>query len=123
MDKCLNCQFYDRKRDKAAESRALQWGQCRRTAPMLNPTTAKSYMIEGVWPTVRDDDWCGEWKLMTRRSDVRLTETLTTTTNGASTSPAMARLAPLNGGATTAPGSGTGGVLSGPMATAGIGAD
>jgi hypothetical protein len=26
-------------------------------------------MIEGVWPTVRDDDWCGEWKALVRRVD------------------------------------------------------
>jgi hypothetical protein len=26
-------------------------------------------MIEGVWPTVRDDDWCGEWKALVRRTD------------------------------------------------------
>ena len=72
MEKCVSCQFYDRKAGKqAADSRATQWGQCRRTAPMLNPVNAKSYMIEGVWPHVRDDDWCGEWKLAARRSDSR----------------------------------------------------
>jgi hypothetical protein len=57
----MGCQFYDRK-NGAGEARSLQWGQCRRTSPMLSPMTAKSYMIDGVWPTVRDDDWCGEWK-------------------------------------------------------------
>lgn len=63
MEKCMSCQFYDRK-SAAGEARSPQWGQCRRTSPMLSPTTtAKSYMIEGVWPTVRDDDWCGEWKV------------------------------------------------------------
>jgi hypothetical protein len=34
---------------------------------MLHPVNAKSYMIEGVWPHVRDDDWCGEWKVVPRR--------------------------------------------------------
>jgi hypothetical protein len=24
-----------------------------------------------VWPHVRDDDWCGEWKQSIRRSDTR----------------------------------------------------
>ena len=43
---------------------------------MLNPQNAKSYMIEGVWPTVRDDDWCGEWKLLARRVDSRVAEAL-----------------------------------------------
>jgi hypothetical protein len=28
---------------------------------MLHPVNVKSYMIEGVWPHVRDDDWCGQW--------------------------------------------------------------
>jgi hypothetical protein len=34
---------------------------------MLHPVNVKSYMIEGVWPHVRDDDWCGEWKVTPRR--------------------------------------------------------
>ena len=25
------------------------------------PQSAKTYVIEGIWPVVRDDDWCGEW--------------------------------------------------------------
>ena len=37
----------------------------------------RRYMIEGVWPHVRDDDWCGEWKLATRRVDTRITEVST----------------------------------------------
>ena len=79
MEKCVSCQFYDRKSGKEVnDSRAVQWGQCRRTAPMLNPVNTKSYMIEGVWPTVRDDDWCGEWKVPGRRVEARITESLTT---------------------------------------------
>ena len=79
MEKCVSCQFYDRKAGKqATDGRAIQWGQCRRTAPMLNPVNAKSYMIEGVWPTVRDDDWCGEWKTQGHRIEPRITESLTT---------------------------------------------
>ncbi len=57
----MSCQFYDRK-SGGGDGRSPQWGQCRRTSPLLSPATGKSYMIEGVWPTVRDDDWCGEWK-------------------------------------------------------------
>jgi hypothetical protein len=75
VEKCMTCQYYDRKHGKA-QSSAPQWGQCRRSAPMLNPLNAKSYMIEGVWPTVRDDDWCGEWKLLARRVDGRVAEAL-----------------------------------------------
>ena len=70
MDRCLNCQYYDRQNAKADSKAAL--GQCRRTAPSLSPINAKSYMIEGVWPTVRDDDWCGEWKAAGRRPEPRI---------------------------------------------------
>ncbi len=73
MDKCMSCQFFDRK-NGSAEGRSPQWGQCRRTSPLLSPVTAKSYMIEGVWPTVRDDDWCGEWR--TQAAPRRISETL-----------------------------------------------
>lgn len=45
-------------------------GQCRRCAPLLSPNPSKAYQIEGVWPTVRDDDWCGEWKILPRRPAV-----------------------------------------------------
>ena len=76
MEKCMSCQYYDRKHAKPSAGGAPQWGQCRRSAPMLNPVNAKSYMIEGVWPTVRDDDWCGEWKMLARRVDGRVAEAL-----------------------------------------------
>jgi len=65
VDRCVTCQFYDRQR-RGAETSANA-GQCRREAPSLSPLNQKSYMIEGVWPTVRDDDWCGEWKALVRR--------------------------------------------------------
>ena len=74
MEKCQVCQFYDRQNVKPNDGKVTQWGQCRREAPMLHPINAKSYMIEGVWPHVRDDDWCGEWKVATRRVDSRITE-------------------------------------------------
>ncbi|MDQ6620925.1 MAG: hypothetical protein M3Z31_14745 [Pseudomonadota bacterium] len=62
MSQCLSCVFYDRKSARAADGRGLQWGLCRREAPHLNTSNAKSHTVEGVWPTVRDDDWCGEWQ-------------------------------------------------------------
>ena len=62
VSQCLTCQFYDRKSVRAADARGLQWGLCRREAPHLNPSNPKSHAIEGVWPTVRDDDWCGQWQ-------------------------------------------------------------
>lgn len=71
MDRCLNCQYYDRQAGKA-DSKGTAWGQCRRAAPALSPINAKAYMIEGVWPTVRDDDWCGEWKAGARRAEPRI---------------------------------------------------
>src|SRR5215510_1000842 len=66
VEKCVNCQYYDRRNAKPTDGKAPLWGQCRRHAPHLNPVTAKAYVVEGVWPLVRDDDWCGEWKVLTR---------------------------------------------------------
>ena len=64
MEKCLNCQFFDRRNARATDGRAAMWGQCRRHSPHLNPLSVKSYLVEGVWPLIRDDDWCGEWAPM-----------------------------------------------------------
>jgi hypothetical protein len=77
VEKCQQCQYYDRQNAKPNDGKVTQWGQCRRGSPMLHPINAKSYMIEGVWPHVRDDDWCGEWKMATRRMDTRITEVST----------------------------------------------
>ena len=66
VEKCINCEFYDRQNAGPADGKAPLWGQCRRHAPRLNPVTAKAHVVEGVWPLVRDDDWCGEWKVLTR---------------------------------------------------------
>jgi len=74
VEKCQMCQYYDRGNVKPNDGKVTQWGQCRRGSPMLHPINAKSYMIEGVWPHVRDDDWCGEWKMATRRAETRITE-------------------------------------------------
>ena len=95
MDKCVACQFYDRQMAKPTDARGVQWGQCRRTAPMLHPINAKSSMIEGVWPHVRDDDWCGEWKVAQRPLQVRPTESAVAGAMYAGISPAVARPAVL----------------------------
>ena len=58
---------------------------------MLSPITAKSYMIEGVWPTVRDDDWCGEWRA--HAAPRRIGETLNAAL--AAKGPAVPRVSPL----------------------------
>jgi hypothetical protein len=68
MERCTTCQFYDRQKGNG-ESKTHSAGLCRRNAPQLSPLNQKSYMIEGVWPTVRGDDSCGEWKASTRRPD------------------------------------------------------
>jgi hypothetical protein len=66
VEKCINCRFYDRRHAKPLDGKAPLWGQCRRHAPQLNPNplTSKAYVVEGIWPLVRDDDWCGEWKII-----------------------------------------------------------
>lgn len=66
VEKCVNCEFYDRRHARPLDGKAPMWGQCRRHSPRLNPATAKAYVVEGAWPLVRDDDWCGEWKVLTR---------------------------------------------------------
>ena len=71
MEKCIGCSFYDRQNGSNTDSRGVSWGQCRRTAPALHPVNQKSFMIEGVWPHVRDDDWCGEYKGSSRRAEPR----------------------------------------------------
>lgn len=68
MQKCIACQFYDRS-DARSEDKGVRWGKCRRTGPIANPSMAKSYIVEGVWPSVRDDDWCGEWVVAQRKTD------------------------------------------------------
>ncbi|MEP6941826.1 MAG: hypothetical protein ABI981_02755 [Betaproteobacteria bacterium] len=68
MEKCVNCQFYDRRNARPNDGRApVMWGQCRRHSPHLSPVAGKkAYLVEGVWPLVRDDDWCGEWRAPAR---------------------------------------------------------
>jgi hypothetical protein len=68
VEKCVACQFYDRDDADVAE-KGVRWGKCRRTGPMVHPVSTKAYMVEGIWPQVRDDDWCGEWAAKTRRID------------------------------------------------------
>jgi hypothetical protein len=77
VEKCVNCQYYDRKRAGPVDGKAPMWGQCRRHSPHLNPVTAKAYVVEGVWPLVRDDDWCGEWRVLSRTAEEPLPETAT----------------------------------------------
>ena len=61
MAKCVGCKFYDRNENHADDGKGIRWGKCRRAGPMMHPVSVKSYLVEGIWPHVRDDDWCGEW--------------------------------------------------------------
>jgi hypothetical protein len=74
VERCIGCQYYDRGKNRATDQGVLRWGQCRRSAPVLSPVNAKVSMIEGVWPTIRDDDWCGEWKAAPRATPRRTAE-------------------------------------------------
>jgi len=96
VEKCVNCEFYDRRNAKPSDGKAPLWGQCRRHAPHLNPVTAKAYVVEGVWPLVRDDDWCGEWKVLTRVTEDWVPEAPAATppTAPQPSAPARVRLAP-----------------------------
>src|SRR5260370_28490958 len=73
MEKCVNGQYYDRGDARPTDGRApVMWGQCRRHSPHLSPINAtKAYLVEGVWPLIRDDDWCGEWRAAARSSVAR----------------------------------------------------
>ncbi len=75
-DRCSGCQYFDRTDARTAEGKSAQWGQCRRHAPALSPVNQKAHMIEGVWPHVRGDDWCGEYKGLAKRLDEELTQLL-----------------------------------------------
>ena len=46
MERCQNCQFYDRHGGNGAGGKSTNGGQCRRHAPQLSPNTAKNYLIE-----------------------------------------------------------------------------
>jgi hypothetical protein len=78
VERCGQCQYYDRHGGNGAGGKSTHGGQCRRHAPQLSPNTAKNYLIEGVWPTVRDEDWCGEFKASSaaRRSDTQRADAL-----------------------------------------------
>ena len=76
VERCLNCNYYDRNATDGAGGKSPRAGQCRREAPKLSPINPKNYMIEGVWPTVRDEDWCGEFKLAIRRSETQRADAL-----------------------------------------------
>jgi hypothetical protein len=122
VDKCIACHFYDRQNGSQTDSRGIQWGQCRRTSPMLHPINQKTFMIEGVWPHVRDDDWCGEWKAMAVRrvesrpatTDSKAPGPLLPTGTAASLGPRSASVSPFSSSASASatPASALGSLMS-----------
>ena len=101
MERCVNCHYYDRQCGRTLEGKTMRAGLCRRTAPALNPINAKTYMIEGVWPTIRDDDWCGDWRAAVRRVDTkRIADAIS---NGVPSDHAPSPPRPVNLGASAPP--------------------
>ena len=93
MEKCVGCQYYDR--DEAhAQEKGVRWGKCRRTGPMVHPVATKSYLVEGVWPSVRDDDWCGEWAASKRRTDAAAIDARNALLMQSAASPVRASMGP-----------------------------
>ncbi|HKU85901.1 MAG TPA: hypothetical protein VJV77_06130 [Casimicrobiaceae bacterium] len=102
MKKCVACQFYDRN-DLETQENGVRWGKCRRTGPIVHPLSAKSYLVEGVWPNVRDDDWCGEWVLANRGLDATAIAAMNSLMQPAPASPRLSPAAlPAMAAATTA---------------------
>ena len=99
MDRCLNCHYYDRNPSTGAGGKSANAGQCRRNSPMLSPVNPKTYMIEGVWPTIRDEDWCGEFRASVRRSETSRADALLATLTPAVPRMGAAAAAPLSIGA------------------------
>jgi len=103
VEKCVNCEYYDRRRARPTDGKAPMWGQCRRHSPHLNPATAKAYVVEGVWPLVRDDDWCGEYKVLTRMFEEVVPELVALAAEDAPNTPSRGRTVPATAsGAVTA---------------------
>ena len=100
MEKCVGCQFYDRN-DDHVEDKGVRWGKCRRGVPIVHPVSAKAYMVEGIWPHVRDDDWCGEWSPIKRKPDTSMPDARNLMAQPSAPSPI--RTAGLPGGSLMAP--------------------
>ena len=99
VEECVNCEFYDRQRARPTDSEAPMRGQCRRHSPHLNPVTAKAHVVEGAWPLVRDDDWCGEWKILTRMIEEGVPEPASPAAEDAPRTPSRSRTVPATAGA------------------------
>ncbi|MEZ5125380.1 MAG: hypothetical protein R2826_03910 [Thermoleophilia bacterium] len=63
---CYNCQ-YGREETRGAvfaRDRSDGWGTCRRRAPVVAVVSApeRAAFLQGAFPRVRMDDWCGEYQ-------------------------------------------------------------
>lgn len=59
---CADCVYFA---PGSTDARGYRHGDCRRLPPQLIGTAEQKvaeYAIEGVWPRVRSDAWCGEFK-------------------------------------------------------------
>jgi hypothetical protein len=56
---CLTCDFYELPVPPAVS------GSCHRNAPSAGIGGAPFF---GWWPMTRPDDWCGEWRVETKKS-------------------------------------------------------
>jgi hypothetical protein len=111
VDRCQHCQFYERNPSGGGGGKSPNAGLCRRHAPSLSPINPKTYLIEGIWPTVRDEDWCGEFKLAARRGEAQRADALINSLSSVPTTQAPASV-PRFGTASSSPasiGSGRGG--------------
>jgi hypothetical protein len=52
-------------------------------------------MVEGIWPHVRDDDWCGEWVAGNRRIDSAAAVAMNSLMQSAATGPRPAVVTPV----------------------------
>jgi hypothetical protein len=52
-------------------------------------------MVEGIWPHVRDDDWCGEWVAGNRRIDSAAAVAMNSLMQSAATGPRPAVVSPV----------------------------
>lgn len=63
-ESCKTCRFYQpHKKGNGAD---LEVGFCRRYAPRHVSGVGTGYE-EILWPTVTEDDWCGEYEMWRRR--------------------------------------------------------
>lgn len=53
---CANCLFFEALQSDEEDDLGGEYGQCRRAPPVLVEPGA----MNGVWPVIREDNWCGE---------------------------------------------------------------